>query len=118
MPKNKIMKNSIIIFLFSFMLTGCDELVISISGLLFPDRHHVFILEPGEFSKTSGEYIFNKDAKPIIRHEGNSLCFVLAEGYKSKSNDLERVTNMIDSIELVGGITLKNDTSLPLKCVS
>lgn len=100
------------------MLTGCDESVILINGLIFPDRDHVFILEAGKFSKTSGEYIFNKDIKPIIRDEGNSLCFVLAEGYKSKSDDLERVTNMIDSIELVAEFTLENDTSLPLKCVS
>ena len=113
-----MMKKSIVIIFFSFAITGCDELAISINGLFFPDRDHVFILEPDTFSKISGEYIFTKDVKPIIRDEGNSLCFVLAEGYKSRSDDLERVKNMINSIELVGKITLENDTSHPLKCVS
>ena len=112
------MKNTIIIFLFSFAFTGCDELNTSIHGLLFPDRDHVFILESGKFSKTSGEYIFNKNVKPTIRDQGNSLCFVLADGYKSKPDDLERVEKFFNSVELVGKITLGNDTSHPLKCVS
>lgn len=112
------MKNSIIVFLFSFALTGCDEVDTSFHELLFPDRDHVFILESGQFSKTSGEYIFNNDVKPKIRAQGNSLCFVLAESYKSKPGDLDRVEKLVNSIELVGKITLENDTSQHLKCVS
>jgi hypothetical protein len=105
------MKRIILIILLPSLLVGCEKTSYFLHGLFFPDRDHVYILEQTSFAKTSGEYIFNNDKKPIIRKQSNSLCFVLEEGREIDSSGLEHARNLINSVNLKGEVILEDDTT-------
>lgn len=100
---------------FAANLAGCEQITVGLGKIIFPDRDHVVILEPREFSKLSGEYDFDDETSPVIREDSNSLCFVLSAGDNTSSDDLDNVIEFRKSTGLNASVFLQDGTEYILQ---
>ena len=112
------MRLLIAIFISLMSLTGCEEASSFLNKLLFPDRDHIVILEASTVELSSKTYKFEEDKRPIIRDDGNEICFVIGEGYEHDSYDLDNAREFFKTTGIEGIVYLTEGAAFPLKCPS
>lgn len=95
-----------VLVLAAALLSGCEQVTVALGKLFFPERDHVAILEPGEFSLRTAEYTFEDSMHPTVRSDSNRLCFVLGENQELGSDKLDKIVELVMSTELTGSVLL------------